>query len=84
VHGYYHLFVVIVVWVICLTRWITLAPRSSSAFPTLVCFLVFYRLTGKHLTLLTNMVSKFKSYSEAPHLEPTCGTHWSDSPIRAL
>jgi hypothetical protein len=43
------LFVVIALWVICLTRQITLSPRSSSGLPTLVCFLVFRRLTGKHL-----------------------------------
>jgi hypothetical protein len=27
----------------------------------LVCFLVFYRLMGKHLALLTDVVSGFKS-----------------------
>jgi hypothetical protein len=36
------LFVVIALWVICLTREITLAPCSSSALLTLVCFLIFY------------------------------------------
>jgi hypothetical protein len=40
------LFVVIALWVICPTWYITLSPRSSSALPTLVCFLVFYQPTG--------------------------------------
>jgi hypothetical protein len=34
----------------------------------LVCFLVFYRLTGKHLALIADMVSGFKSFNEAPRL----------------
>jgi hypothetical protein len=50
----------------------------------LVCFLVFHRLTRKNLALLTDMVSGFKSFSEAPRLARKCGTHKSDSPIRAL
>jgi hypothetical protein len=50
----------------------------------LVCFLVFYRLTGKHLALLIDMVSGFKSFSEAPCLTRKCGTCGSDNPIRAL
>jgi hypothetical protein len=50
----------------------------------LVCFLVFYRLTGKHLALLTDVVSGFKSFSEAPCLARKCGTHKSDSHVRAL
>jgi hypothetical protein len=50
----------------------------------LVCFLVFDRLTGMHLALLADMVSRFKSFSEAPHLAWKCGTHKSDNPIRAL
>jgi hypothetical protein len=62
------LFVVIALWVSCLTRYITLAPRSLSALPTLVCFLVFDRVMRKHLVLLTDVVSMFKSISEAPHL----------------
>jgi hypothetical protein len=78
------LFIVIALGVICLTREITLAPHSSSALSTLVCFLGFHRLTGKHLTLLTDVVSGFKSFSEAPHLAQKCGTHRSDSPVRAL
>jgi hypothetical protein len=78
------LFVVIALWVIYLTRQITLAPRSSSALPMLVCFLVFYRPTGKHLPLLTDVVFGFNSFSEAPHLSRKCGTHRSDSPVRAL
>jgi hypothetical protein len=50
----------------------------------LVCFLVFHRLMGKHLALLTDVVSGFKSFSEAPCLARKCVTHRSDSPIRAL
>jgi hypothetical protein len=50
----------------------------------LVCFLIFYRPTGKHLALLTDVVSGLKSFSEAPRLAQKCGTHRSDSPIRAL
>jgi hypothetical protein len=78
------LFVVIALWVICLTLWITLAPRSSSVLPTLVCFLIFYRLMGKHLALLTDVVFGFKSFNEAPHLAQKCGTRCSDSHVRAL
>jgi prepilin signal peptidase PulO-like enzyme (type II secretory pathway) len=62
------LFVVIALWVIYLTQEITLAPRCSSGLPTLVCFLIFHQLTRKHLALLVDMVSGFKSFSEAPHL----------------
>jgi hypothetical protein len=62
------LFVVIALLIISLTRLITLAPHSSSALPTLLCFLVFYRLMGKHLALLTDVVSEFISFGEAPHL----------------
>jgi hypothetical protein len=50
----------------------------------LVCVLVFYRPTGKHLALLADMVTRFKSFSEAPCLTWMCGTHRSDSPVRAL
>jgi hypothetical protein len=50
----------------------------------LVCFLVFYRPTGKHLALLIDVVSRFKSFSEAPCLAWKCGTQRSDSPVRAL
>jgi hypothetical protein len=78
------LFVVIALWVIYLTRYITLAPRSSSGLPTMVCFLVFHRLMRKHLVLLTDMMSRFKSFSEAPHLALKCSTHRSDNPARAL
>jgi hypothetical protein len=78
------LFVVIALWVIFLTRSITLAPRSSSALPTLVCFLVFHRLMGKHLASLADVVSRFNSFSEAPRPAPKCGTCRSDNHIRAL
>jgi hypothetical protein len=49
-----------------------------------VCFLVFHQLTGKYLALLTDVVSGFKSVSEAPCLTSNCGTRRSDSPGRAL
>jgi hypothetical protein len=78
------LFVVISLWVICLTQYITLAPRSSSTLLMLVCFLVFYRPTGKHLALLVDVMSGFQSFREAPRLAQKCGTRRSDSPIRAL
>jgi hypothetical protein len=78
------LFVVIDLWVICLTRQITVAPRSSSTLLALVCFLIFYQPMGKHLALLTDMVSVFKSFSEAPRLAWKCGTHRSDSSVRDL
>jgi hypothetical protein len=78
------LFAVITLWVICLTQYITLAPRSLSALPSLVCFLIFYRLTGKHLALLIDVVSGFKSFNEAPCLTRKCGTRKSVSPVRAL
>jgi hypothetical protein len=41
----------------------------------MVCFLVFHQLMRKHLALLTNMVSMFKFFSEAPCLARKCGTH---------
>jgi hypothetical protein len=50
----------------------------------LVCFLVFYQPMGQHLALLVDMVSGFKSYSEASCLARKCGTRRSDSLIRAL
>jgi hypothetical protein len=50
----------------------------------LVCFLVFHRLTGKHLALLVDVVSGFKSFSESPRLAQKCGTCMSDSPVRAF
>jgi hypothetical protein len=50
----------------------------------LVYFHVFYQLMGKHLALLTDVVSGFKSFSEAPRLAQKCGAHRTDSPVRAL
>jgi hypothetical protein len=50
----------------------------------LLSFPVFYQPTGKHLALHTDVVSGFKSFSEAPCLEQKCHTHRSDSPVRAL
>jgi hypothetical protein len=58
--------------------------HSLTASLTLVCFLAFYRLMGKHLALLTDVVSGFKSFSEAPCLARKCGTCRSDSLVRAL
>jgi hypothetical protein len=55
-----------------------------SDLSTLMCFLVFHRPMGKHLTLLMDMVSRFKSFSEAPCLAQKCGTYRSDSHVRAL
>jgi hypothetical protein len=49
----------------------------------LACFLVFHRLARKHLALLADVVSGFKSFSEASHHAQKRGTHMSDSPIRA-
>jgi hypothetical protein len=71
-------------WVICLTWQITRALRSLSGLPTLICFLIFHRLTRKHLALVADLVSGFKSFSEAARLAQKCGTHRSDSPVRAL
>jgi hypothetical protein len=51
---------------------------------TLVCFLVFYQLMGKHLALLMDVVSGFKSFSEARCLARKCGTRRSDSPVSFL
>jgi hypothetical protein len=50
----------------------------------LLCFLVFYRLTGKHLALLADVVSEFKSFSETSHLARKCGTRRSNNPVRDL
>jgi hypothetical protein len=38
----------------------------------LVCFLAFYQLMGKHLDLLMDVVSGFKSFSEARGLSGLC------------
>jgi hypothetical protein len=50
----------------------------------LVCFLVFHWLMRKHLALLMDVVSGFKSFGKAPRLARKCGTLRGDSPIRAL
>jgi hypothetical protein len=50
----------------------------------LVCFLVFHQLMRKHLVILADVVSGCTTFSEAPHLAWKCGTHRSDSPVRAL
>jgi hypothetical protein len=36
------------------------------------------------MALLADVVSRFKSFSEAPCLARMCGTCKSDSPVRAL
>jgi hypothetical protein len=33
---------------------------------------------------MTDVVPRFKSFNEGPRLAQKCGTHRSDSPIRAL
>jgi hypothetical protein len=50
----------------------------------LVCFIVFHRLTRKHLALLADVISEFKSFSESLCLAMKCGTRMSDNPVRAL
>jgi hypothetical protein len=50
----------------------------------LVCFLVFYRLMRKDLVLLVDVVSECITFNEGPHLAQKCGTHRSDSHVRAL
>jgi hypothetical protein len=50
----------------------------------LVCFLVFYWPAEKHLALLADVVSGFKSFSKAPHLARKSGTYRSDSHVRVL
>jgi hypothetical protein len=71
VHKYYHL--VPLVCCYCSMGYLSdsvdySAPCSSSGLPTLVCFHVFRRLTGKHLALLTDVVCRFKFLSKAPRL----------------
>jgi hypothetical protein len=87
VHSYYHL--VPLVCCYCSVDYLsdsTDYSRSSysSALPTLVCFLVFHRLTRKHFALLMDVVSGFKPFSIAPCLAWKCGTHRSDNPVRSL
>jgi hypothetical protein len=43
-------------------------------------FPCIFSTNGEHFTLLTEVVSGFKSFSEAPRLTQKCSTHWSDSP----
>jgi hypothetical protein len=86
-HSYYHL--VPLVCCYCSVGYLSDSVDYSSSswlecFTNVVCFLVFYRPMGKHLALLTYVVSWFKSFSEAPCLARKCGTHRSNSPVRAL
>jgi hypothetical protein len=60
VHSYYHL--VPLVCYYCCVGYLSdsvdyIAPRSLSALPTLVCFLIFHQPMGKHLALLADLVS---------------------------
>jgi hypothetical protein len=75
------LFLVIALWVICSTQYITLAILSSSDLSMLVCFLVFHQLMTKHFVILAGVVSGCITFSEAPRLAWKCGTHRSDSPV---
>jgi hypothetical protein len=84
-HTYYHL--VPLVCCYCSVSYLSDLvdySRSLSDLPTLVCYRVIHRLTRKHLALLTNVVSGFKSFGEAPHLAWKCDTRSSDSLVRAL
>jgi hypothetical protein len=78
------LFLVIALQVICLIQVITLTILSSSDLPTLVCFLVFYRLMRKHLVIPMDVVCRCITFSEVACLAQKCGTHRSDRPIRDL
>jgi hypothetical protein len=49
-----------------------------------VGFLVFRRPTRKHLVILADVVSGCITFSEASCLARKCGTHISDSPVKAL
>jgi hypothetical protein len=85
VHSYYHLVPLICCY--CTIGYLSDSvdySRFSSGLLTLVCFLVFRQLMGKHLALLADVVSGFKSFSEAPRLARKCGIRRSDSSIRAL
>jgi hypothetical protein len=50
----------------------------------LLCFLAFYRLMGKHLALLIDVMSRFKSFSKAPRLAQKSGTRRGDNHVRVL
>jgi hypothetical protein len=87
VHSYYHLAPLVCCY--CSKSYLSNSVDYScscslSGLPTLVCFHVFHRLMMKHLVLLTDVVSGFKSFSEARCLARKCGTRRSDSPVRAL
>jgi hypothetical protein len=41
-------------------------------------------LADKHLALLADVVSGFKSFSEAPCLAQNCGTRRTDSHVRVF
>jgi hypothetical protein len=86
-HSYYHLVPLVYCYcsvVYLSSRQIIPTPHSLSGLPTLVCFLVYHRLTRKYLALLMDVVLRFKSFSEAPRLVQKCGTRRSDSPVWAL
>jgi hypothetical protein len=86
-HSYYHL--VPLVCCYCSMGYLSNSVDYSSSswlecFTDVGVFPCIYQPTGKHLTLLAVMVSRFESFSEAPRLAWKCGTRKSDSPIRAL
>jgi hypothetical protein len=84
VHSYYHFIHLVCCYCSVGHPSDSVDYSSSSTLPTLVCFLVFYQLTGKHLALLMDVVSGFKFFREAPCVARKCGTHRSGSPVRAL
>jgi hypothetical protein len=87
VRSYYHL-VPLVCYYYSVGYMSDSVDYSSSSllecFTDVGVFPCFYRLTGKHLALLTNVVSRFKSFSEAPRLAQKCGIGKSVSPVRTL
>jgi hypothetical protein len=86
-HSYYHLVPLVLSY--CSVGYLSdsidhCRYLSLSDLLTLVCFLVFHRLTRKHLVILTDVVSRCIAFSEAPRLGWKCGTRRSDNPIKAL
>jgi hypothetical protein len=78
VHSYYHLVPLVLSY--CFVGYLSdLIDHSHYS-----AFLVFHRLTRKHLVILVDMVSGCITFSEAPRLARKCGTQRSDSPVRAL
>jgi hypothetical protein len=67
-----------------LTGSIWLYLRTPEWFTNVGVFLCISSADGKHLALPADVVSGFKSFSEAPRHAQKCGIHRSDSPVRAL